>query len=177
MNSVVDLATIGFVLTDGDDLMCVNAVTCAGLIVEDDAYINGNVTVTDADINVGGSITSEVDNTLYICGKLTDIGTVHNRVYFIMPYQGWISKIQTVCWAAVGAGAGTIRVIIDTIDMTNLDVTIANATAEGEIDSEQNPDRQYARFSVGSQIIVNTQDAVTNNVAAGFVLTVHRTQE
>jgi len=176
MNSVVDLATMGFVLTDDNDLMCVNAVTCAGAIIEDDAYINGSVTASE-DINVGGSITSEEDNTLYLCGKLTDIGTVHNRVYFITPYQGCISKIQTVCWAAVGASGGTVRVIIDGTDMATLDVTIADAAAEGEVDSAQSLNRSYARFSVGSQIIVNTQDAVANNVAAGFVLTVHRTQE
>lgn len=83
-----------------------------------------------------GALLARKPGKVYIMDRMleaaVDAGTAHN---IVCPVAGNISKLTTVCQSAVTTG-GAITVEVNTTAVDGLSLTIADAAAEGEVDSD-----------------------------------------
>lgn len=96
-----------------------------------------------------------------------DAGTAHN---IVSPVAGRIKKLTTICQSAVTTG-GAITVEVNTVAVDGLSLTIADAAAEGEVDSDTpTADHATAVVAVGDRIEIIPAAAFNASADIYFIL-------
>ena len=183
MSNIGDLVAIGFVLNDEGDLVLSSDTHLAdSILVLGNCFI-GDALDTTGDIACGGDIIHDIRSLNYLTGTLFDVDTVGRILYFHAPYDGYISSVYGVLWAATGAGTvnirtGVRRVVGQTIEDANLDISFTDA-AEGGTDSSDATNKVTTFFSRNDCIYayVQASNIANNNVAVGIVVELTKTME
>ena len=118
-----------------------------------------------------GSLLARKPGKVYIMDRMleaaVDAGTAHN---IVCPVAGNISKLTTIAQAAITTG-GAITVEVNTTAVDGLSLTIADAAAEGEVDSDT-PTAGHATtaVAVGDRIEIIPASAFNASADIFFIL-------
>lgn len=111
----------------------------------DNWYIDGTCDVkpngvfnVEGELQIDGvsvDVTAEEMNTRYLHIHIDDISTLNSNGLIYCPFSGTITEIKSVLGASISVADATITTKINTTDITDGALTIANGSGKGDIDT------------------------------------------